>query len=258
MFSGVAHPMALATATARELLRRPGIALSCVAVGALILVLHDLSASAFDTSGQLALELVVSSITLYLAVVGGVAGVRVLSADDELGPAPELATTPVTPLEYVLARFVGVLMALAVLLLALLCFAALAQLRFAAGAHVEPPPLAIDLLALTLIGAFLHAAVFTALGCSLGAGTGPQLALILLAGAIVIARTVVPTLSDVTGGAAFLALLVPDPARLDLSHATGFSRPPGALAFAVACAGALLQTLGLIAVARWFLALRAR
>ena len=243
---------ALARATAMELLRRPGLLLATGGVGCLLLVLHDLSATAFDETGALAMEFSLATVALFGSLVAGLVGVRSCSAGSDLGPAPELSTAPLGDAGYLAARFTGTAFALGILLAALGCVAALAHLM--AGA----PPLEGSAVLLAAAGVAWQAAVFFALGALLGAIAPFQLAAILLVTALIAARTLVPALASADGGLDWLAATLPDPARVDLSREVGFGQALDLSSVLLAWTATAAQITALLVLAHAALHLRRR
>jgi len=232
--------LTVASATFRDLLRRPGLVLAAIAVAALLALLPDICRRALDDSSALSLQVGITSITLFLTLAAGFAGLRAGAADGDLGATPEWLTAPLSPFAYVAGRFAGIAAVCATLLFILALVLVPAQLR-------DPPQVLPS--AFALAGALMTAAQFAALGAMLAALVTPQLAAVFLVAAIVASRTVVPQLDSAGGPAALLAAALPDPVRVDLSREVAFHRPVDAASAAFALLAAALQTAALLVVA---------
>lgn len=234
--------LAIASATFRDLARRPGLLLATISMAALLLLLPDICVRAIDDSSALALQVGVTSIAAFLTLAAGFAGLLAGAADGDLGATPEWLTAPVGPLAYVTGRFAGIV-AVSAALLALLAFVLV-------PAQWNDPPEALPTI-LAVAGALVTAAQFAALGAALAACLAPQLAAVVLVAAIVATRTVVPQLQATGGTAALIAAAFPDTARLDLAREVAFHRPVDVSSAAFALLAGALQTAALLVVAAW-------
>src|SRR5262245_21767290 len=90
-----AASLAIASATFRDLVRRPGLLLAALAMAALLALLPDICMRAVDDSSALALQVGLSSITAFLMLAAGFAGLRAGAAEGDLGATPEWLTAPV-------------------------------------------------------------------------------------------------------------------------------------------------------------------
>ncbi len=243
---------AVARATFSDTVRRPGVLLAVLGVGALLLVLHDLSQSAFDPSGRLARELTLTTIALFLGLVAAVTGVRA-GAAGEPGFSLELRSGPLGAAEYTAGRIAGIALSCLVLGLALAPFVGAAELLADTPAGLRMASLGLATLA--QVGSF---ALVGALGLALGAA-GPQpLALVLVLAYGAASRILLPHLHAEAGGVGLLAHLLPDPARLDLAREVAFTKPISASSVGLATAASLLQAAALGAVAAAIFARRER
>ncbi len=250
MTPAVLRTSALAHATARDLLRRPGGALAWVAAAALVVLVPKLSDRAIEAGPELPTELVVSTLALYAAVIGGLAAVSTTVPGDPLGPNSELAATPIRSIEYTVGRVLGVGLALGLHVCGL-AIAGLVAVRL--GSPGEFPP--ASGLASAALGALGGGLFFVAAGALAGALLGRELGIVGILTVIVGTRLIVP---HVTPDAPLLAALLPDPARLDLSREAAFAHPVGARALTGAFAGVVLQSIGLVALTAAVLAQRVR
>lgn len=232
---------ALARATQREVLRRPGVLLATAAAAALLTLLHELSAATFGARPGLAMELGLSTAGLFLSVVAGVTGVQCTARGAGLGPTDSLEATPLSRGEYAVARFAGVAAAATPLLLLLGVGTVVGLLLSGVPAL---PPAATQVAA--VVGVIVQACVFAALGMALGAFAPSQLAVVLTIGALVASRTFVPQLAAADGGAGALALALPDPARLDLAREVGAGHTASLASAALAWCGALALSAALL------------
>ena len=237
-----AGSLAIASATFRDLVRRPGLLLAAIAMAALLALLPDICMRAVDDSAALTLQVGLSSITAFLMLAAGFAGLRAGAAEGDLGATPEWLTAPVGPFAYVTGRFAGIC-ALCAALLVVMGLVLLPAQRAA-------PPDALP-AAFGFAGALVTAAQFAALGTMLAALLAPQLAAVVLVAAIVASRTVVPQLDAAGGVPALLAAALPDPVRVDLSREIAFHRPVDAASASFALLGAALQAAALLVVAAW-------
>jgi hypothetical protein len=236
---------ALARATVDDLLLRPGLLLATVGVGALVTVLPRFAAPAFDRRGALAVELAFTTLTVYLALVLGIAGVWASGRSAELGPSDELRASPLGLREYVAARTLGLALAGAALVGVLTPFYILGY-EWPTGVPAAPSAAVALGLAATAV---LSATLVGTLGLFLGAVAPTPLAVLLLLASLAAARVLLPTISAGGGEAAALAALVPDPGRLDLSREHAFGPPPSTSSALFACAAATLQTAALALLA---------
>lgn len=235
---------AIGQATRRELLRRPGILLAAAGTAALLALLHELSAASFGARPGLAVELSVSSAGLFVSLVAGVMGVRCCAGGSDLGPSDALVAAPLSRSEYALGRFAGITTA-AVLLLGLLAVGAAIGLALS-GAGGLPDPVS---LAAALVGVVAQACLFAALGMAVGAWLPTQFAVVLTVACLVASRTFVPALAVADGPLGTLALVLPDPARLDLARELGAGRPVDLAAAALAWCAALAFAAAMLTVA---------
>src|SRR5262245_57560560 len=111
--------LAVASATFRDLARRPGVLLAALAVAVLLALLPDICTRAVDDSSALALQVGVTTITAFLTLAAGFAGLRAGAAEGDLAAAPEWLTAPVGPFAYVAGRFAGIAAVCATLLVVL-------------------------------------------------------------------------------------------------------------------------------------------
>lgn len=234
--------VAVASATFRDLVRRPGVLLAALAMAVLLALMPEICMRAVDDSSALALQVGVTTITAFLTLAAGFAGLRAGAAEGELAAAPEWLTAPVGPFAYVWGRFAGIAALCAVLLVVLALVLVPAQFG-------DPP----DALPATLAvaGVLMTAAQFAALGTMLGTLATPQLGAVLLIAAIVASRALVPQLQSGSGALAALATALPDPVRVDLSREVAFHRPIDAASAALALLAAALQTAAFLVVAAW-------
>jgi hypothetical protein len=242
---------ATSAATFRDLRRRPGILLASAAVAALLFVLPELCTRAVEESRELALQIGLSTILVFLTLVAGFTGLRCGAAEGDLGATAEWRAAPIRPAGYVLGRFAGIVA------LACVLFAALSLVLAASGsATFADEPLPARVACFAAAGTLLSAAQFAAAGLFLAAATTPQLAAVLLIATLVATRTIVPEFAAQGGIAAAFAAALPDPARLDLSRELAFQRPVDTPAALLACAAAALQTAALLVAASSALARR--
>jgi hypothetical protein len=234
--------LTVASATFRDLAQRPGLLLGAGAIAALLALLPDICRRAVDDSSALALQVGVTTITVFLTLTAGFAGLRAGAAEGDLAATPEWMTAPLDPLAYVAGRIAGIAAVCGALLVALALVLVPAQ--------IGDPPGALP-ATLALAGALTTAAQFAAIGALLAALLAPQLAAVVLVVAIVASRTLVPRADSDGGAAAFLAAALPDPARADLSREMAFHRPVDAASAALALLAAALQTAALLVVAAW-------
>jgi hypothetical protein len=234
--------LAIASATFRDLVRRPGLLLAAIATAALLALLPDICMRAVDDSTALALQVGLSTITALLTLAAGIAGLRAGAVEGDLGATPEWLTAPVSPLAYVTGRFAGI---------SAMCAALLVVLGLVlVPAQIAAPPDALPAV-LGLAGALVTAAQFAALGALLAALFAPQLAAVVLVAAIVASRVVVPQLDAAGGVPALLASALPDPGRVDLAREIAFHRPVDASSAALALTGAALQAAAVLVLAAW-------
>ena len=234
--------LAVASATFRDLTRRPGLLLAALAVAVLLALMPDICTRAVDDTSALTLQVGVTTISVFLTLAAGFAGLRAGAAEGDLAAAPEWLTAPVGPFSYVAGRFAGIAAACA----ALLAFLALILVP----AQIGDPPQALP-ATFALAGVLMTAAQFAALGTMLAALASPQLAAILLVAAIVASRTLVPQMQSGGGGFAFLASVLPDPVRVDLSREVAFHRPIDIASAVLALCAAALETAAYLVVAAW-------
>jgi len=234
--------LAVASATFRDLARRPGVLLAALAVAALLVLLPDICTRAVDDSSALALQAGVTTITVFLTLAAGFAGLRAGAAEGDLAATPEWLTAPIGAVAYVAGRFAGI----AALCVALLSVLALVLIP----AQIGDPPEAVPAI-LAVAGVLMTAAQFAALGTMLAALATPQLAAVLLVAAIVASRTIVPQMQSAGGTLAALATILPDPVRVDLSREVAFHRPVDAVSAAFALVAAALETAAFLVVAAW-------
>lgn len=242
---------ATATATSRDLVRRPGVLLATAAVAALLLLLPDLCSRAVDDSAELSLQVGISTLATFLSLVAGFAGLRSGAREGDLAAAPEWLAAPVGRNAYVVGRVAGVVTACAALLAVLVLFLVPGQSSVVAE---SPPPAAG--VALCALGLLLVAAQFAALGLLLATVTSAQLAAITFVGLLVATRTVVPELAASGGFAGTLSSVLPDPARLDLSRELAFRRDIDPASALTACLAAALHAAACLAVSAWALGRR--
>jgi hypothetical protein len=228
--------LGLGRATARELLRRPGVHLATLATGALIATLHELGAATFGATPALALELTLTTCAVFLSLVAGVAGVRAASREDELGPTAAIAAAPLGWGGYAVGRLGGITATAGVLLLALLAFSAAGQL--VSGGSLPAPSAA---LLTALSGVLLQAALLAAVGFALASALPPALALIGTLGLLVVARTVLPAIVGSGGAVGSAALLLPDPLRMDFAREAAASMPISTTSALLAAGSAALH-----------------
>lgn len=240
--------IAVATATTRDLARRPGVLLALLALAVFLQLIPDLCARAVDDSTALSLQAALTTIVIFLQLFAAFSGLRATSREGDLAAASEWRAAPLTASSYVIGRFTGV-MAVAVLMFLLLV--PLALLRQHHGLAEDPITLAA--WASMAAGALLVAAQFAALGLLLASLCSAQLAAVVLLGAFAGTRVLVPAMAARGGFAATVAHLLPDPARLDLSRELAFHREAGAGAVAWGCGSAALLTIALLLVASWVL-----
>ncbi len=223
------HPaLSIARATTRDLLRRPGIHLATLATGALLATLHEMAAVTFGATPALAVELTLSTCAIFLSLVAAVTGVRAASAGDDLGPTAALSAAPVGWSAYTVGRFAGIQATVTVLLGGLLVFAAAGHV-VSAG---ELPLIGMGTL-IALAGVLAQAGLFAALGLALAALAPQALALVLTLALLVGSRTLLPAMADHGGLARAVALLLPDPLRVDFAREAAGAAP-------IAATGALL------------------
>ena len=234
--------MAVASATFRDIARRPGVLLAALAVAALLVLMPDICMRAVDDSSALALQVGVTTIAAFLTLAAGFTGLRAGAAEGELAAAPEWLTAPLGPFAYVAGRFAGIAAMCALLLVVLALVMVPAQ--------VGDPPDALPAM-FAVAGVLMTAAEFAALGTMIGTLATPQLGAVLLVAAIVASRTLVPQLRSSGGALAALTAVLPDPVRVDLSREVAFHRPVDAASAAIALLAAAVQTAALLVVAAW-------
>lgn len=244
--SPLAGAAAPALATWHDLRRRPALLLSCLAVAVFQWLLPDICARAVDDSSALGLQAAVSTIGLYLIVVGGLAGLRAGAPEGDLGAAAEWRTSPLSNGAYVAGRFLGIVAVAGALLAVLVPLLVAGQIELLA----EQPPDPLVVL-LTLAGSLLGAAQFAALGLLLAALTSPQLATIGLIALLAATRTVVPELARGADLISDLAAVIPDTASLDLSRELAFHRAVDAPATFWALSSTALSTAACLFGAAW-------
>lgn len=240
--------LATGTATYADLRRRHGVLLSALAVAVLLLLLPDICARAVDESAALGLQVGLSTIAVFLALLGGLAGLRCGAADGDLGATSEWRTSPITPLSYVLGRFGGIAAILVTAFVLLAPFLVAVQLE---ALRTDPPSASV--IAFAVLGALLSAALFGALGMLLAASSTGPLAAVLFVATLVATRTIVPALAARRGVSGWIAAVLPDPSRLDLSRELAFHRPLDTASMSLACASAALQTAAFLCAAAWLL-----
>jgi hypothetical protein len=243
--------LAVADATLRDLRRRTGVLLAALAVAVLLIVLPDLCARAVDEAPRLSLQAGISTITLFLVAVAGFSALRAGAGDGDLAAAAEWRAAPLSPAAYVVGRFAGILAAAAVFLVALSLFLLRSQIPVLREAVPDA-----SVVVLTLAGMILTAALFASLGLLLAVSTSPQLAAVLFVATAAGSWIVVPAIAARGGPAGSIALLLPDPARLDFSQQFAFSRPLSGGSAALACAAAAVQTAAFLVLAAWRLRTR--
>jgi hypothetical protein len=241
----------VATATFQDLRRRPGVLLATLAIGIFLLLLPDLCTRAVEDSSSLALQAALSTVTLFLVLVAGFAGLRAAAREGDLSAAPEWRAAPVSAAAYVAGRFGGVMAAVLLLFVALVPFGLVAAI----GANRDVA-LETHSFVLALAGLIAIAAEFAAIGLLTASIAPPQLAAVLFIAILIASRVLVPELARLGGVAAAAAAVLPDPARLDLSRELAFARPTSAASLAFALAAAALQTAAFLALAAAALARR--
>jgi hypothetical protein len=239
---------AVSDATFRDVRRRPALLLAALATAAILLVLPQICARAVEDADALALQAGCATISTFLVLAAGFAGLRAGAAEGDLSAAAEWRAAPMNPAVYVVGRFAGVVAAAASMLLLLAPFLALPQ----HAALRDNPPTAHAAL-VTAAGLVLGAAQFCAVGLLLAAVTSPQLAAVGFVAVVVASRTVLPALAARGGAAAQLATVLPDPARVDWSRELAFRRPLDAGSAALAGLAAAAHVAALLCVATWAL-----
>lgn len=230
---------ALALATFRNLVRRPGTALGALATAALLAILPRLgspAASAPDNA-SLALELALTTLAWVLVLGSGAAGVQAASAESDGGAAPELLATPTGVGTYVAGRVVGIVAVGAVVLLGVGSVTAGAW----AVQGLLPEQAAMTSLGLALLGTLMTVPVFAAFGMLFGAWAPRPLAFLLVVVAALATRTVAVGLAEAGPIARAAAEVLPNAARLDLARETAFGRPVSAASAFLAAAGAVFH-----------------
>lgn len=214
----------------------------------LLLLLPSICTRAVEDSDALALQVGLSTVAVFVAMVAGFAGLRAGAAEGDLGAASEWRAAPLGAGHYVLGRFLGILAAATALFLALAPFLAWPQ----RAALLDDPPAAASAAA-ALAALALAAAQFAALGLLLAAITTPQLAAVSFVAVVVATRTVVPELASRSGVGSFVAALLPDPARLDFTRELAFHRPIDSTSTALACLAAAAHAAACLVAAAWAL-----
>jgi hypothetical protein len=246
--NSLAATATVAAATFQDLRRRPALLLAALAVAMLLLVLPQVCARAVEESDALALQAGVSTVSVFLTLAAGFAGLRAGASEGDLAAAPEWRAAPLRPGAYVAGRFLGILGAAAALVVVLAPFLVVPQ---RAALFDDPPStLAVVLAALGLLAV---AAQFAAIGLLLAAWTSPQLAAVAFVAVVVATRTIVPELASIGGAGAHLAALLPDPGRLDLSRELAFHRPLDAGSAALAALAAAAHAGASLCLAAWAL-----
>jgi hypothetical protein len=239
---------AVAAATFRDLRRRPALLLAALATAALLAVLPQVCARAVEDADALALQAGCSTISIFLVLAAGFAGLRAGAAEGDLSAAAEWRAAPLTPAAYVAGRFLGVIAVATATFLLLSPFLALPQ----HDALQEDPPTAAATI-LTVAGLLIAAAQFAAVGLLLSVTATPQLAAVCFVAVVVATRTVLPSLAAHGGAAAQLAALLPDPARIDWSRELAFHRPLDAASAALALLAAVAHAAACLCIATWAL-----
>jgi len=239
---------AVASATLRDLLRRPSTLLAAAATAALLLVLPGLCARAVEDADRLALQTGVATVSLFLALFAGFAGLRAGAAEGDLGAAPEWRAAPLNAASYVTGRAAGILAACAAAVVVLAPFLVLPQR--AALADDPPTTFVVSTAAVGLLAAAAQSAAVAILLATIAA---PQLAAVLFVAQLVASRTVVPELASRGGWPAFVCGLAPDPTRADFARELSFHRPLDPTSAALACLSTLAYAAACLALAAWTL-----
>ena len=249
MQAALLRTLTLASATLRDLMRRPGACLALGSFAVLLLIVPRLARRALDDGSALGTELVLSTTWLYASVFAALAAVRAADPAASLGPTAEFLVTPLGRGEYLVARAIGVAAAAGTHAAILLATGALAlaltgDFPILEAAHVA-----------AIAGGALHIAFFTAAGLAAGALAGGQLASIVVIALLVAARLALPGFTE-TG--AVWSWWVPDPARMDVSRDVAFGRAVGGAAMLGAATATAMQSAALLLLARMGLAAGAR
>jgi len=246
--NSLAATAAVAAATFRDLSRRPALLLAALATAALLVVLPQVCARAVEDADALALQAGCSTISVFLVLAAGFAGLRAGAAEGDLSAASEWRAAPLRPEAYVAGRFLGVVAVAAVMVLVLSPFLAVPQ----HAALREDPPTA-QATFLTAGGLLTAAAEFAAVGMLLAAVTTPQLAAVSFVAVVVATRTVLPPLAARGGAVAQWAAVLPDPARLDWSRELAFHRRLDGTSAALAFLAAAAHVAACLCIAAWAL-----
>jgi len=240
--------LALASSTARDIVRRPGGVVAILITGSLLVLLPRIARRALDDGAALGVELLLSTLALHAALLAGLIAVQAGATGSALGPVPEFLTTPLRWGEYVAGRALGVIAGTATHLGVLASVAALATVLAGDIPNVGATPLIAGGVSIVL-----QTLVFVAAGLFAGAVCGSDLGSIALIGLIVASRLAIPAL---TGTAGAWAWLLPDAARVDVAREVALGRPLGAAAWSLLWAATLLQSGGLLLAAYWRLSSR--
>ena len=233
MAAALGRIVAVAGASLRDVLRRPGALVALTIAATVVAFTPAVSSRALDAADALAPRLTVSTIHLYAVLLAAWAGPTMTAPGTPLGHTAEVAVTALRPLEYLLGRAAGLLTAIALHAVALVTVGILAT----AAAGLAPGAM----LSFAPATAVLQAAPILALGALLGAVWSGTLAMILILLVIVATRLAPPGLTE----SPLYAALLPDVERL----APGPSGPPAGGVLGIAATAAATQALGYLLLA---------
>jgi len=236
--------MALGGATARDLVRRPGLVVGGIALVALLGPLPRLgnpAASSAD-NGALAVELALASLGIAASLGAGFAGIRV-TTDAEGASSAEFLASPLSATTYLVGRTLGIAAVVGAGLVAVLGLTGMVWATMGSFPRIESP-LAV------LLGAFgiwVSAAAFAAVGMLLGAWAPARLAGVLLVSLLALSRVLPLPQGASFGLADILGAVLPPASRLEFAREIGFGRDIsmlgvvlGAIAATCTAAAALL------------------